>query len=423
MYTGEVVVVGSVASPSEAARRQRDVSRLFSGHIGDLLSIPKLAELTARQLEEEFIADGWPTGKRYGSEAELARGRRVGYLTVREAARILQVRQTARVRRGRAGGLELMAPSLESVLQDVRQHFAHVARSREHAGAARAILGRLVASNRQQLAAAAAGSANAMVSFLFRCLDQIDHMERASDARRTSAYHPALRKSSHTLASKLAYRLVESSADGRWRPGLALGTELELCERYGVAPRVFRQAIRILESADMVSTVTGRAGGLVTRQPGQTSIARLLCCYFSANRFDHHETFKVHAWLAAEVTSLMAQRADAACVELVRTTITSMLRSKSGNLSLLDVSAVEDSIFALAGNPILELFLRSTKAFASWARYREPMPVLTQQDLRELLGGAVEVLTAVRAGDPTTAAAAQKRRLTAVARWKNPEYR
>jgi DNA-binding FadR family transcriptional regulator len=407
------------AKSVEVARRQHAVSRSFSGHIGDLLSIPKLAELTARQLEEVFIADGWPTGKRYGSEAELARGHRVGYLIIREAARILEARQTARVRRGRAGGLELMAPSLESVLQDVRQHFARIARSDKHAGTARAILGQLVASNRQQLASGAMVSASAVVAFLFRCLDQIESIDLASDVRTISAYHLPFKRSSHTLASTLAYKLVESFADGHWRPGLVLGTELELCERYGVAPRVLRQAIRILESAGMVSTVTGRAGGLVTRLPGQTSIARVICCYFSANRFDYHETFQVYAWLAVEVTSLIAQRADALGVEPLRANIASLLLNKSRKLSLLDVSAIEDLFFALADNPILELFLRCTKAFASWARYWEPMPVLTQDGLRGLLGSAAEVLMAVHAGDPLTAAAAQKRRLMAVAQREN----
>jgi hypothetical protein len=114
----------------------------------------------------------------------------------------------------------------------------------------------------------------------------------------------------------------------------------------------------------------------------------------------------------------MAQRADALCVEPLRANIASMLRNESSELSLLNVSAIEDSFFALAGNPILELFLRCTKAFASWARYWEPMPVLTQQDLRGLLGSAVEVLMAVHAGDSTAAAAAQRRRLMAVAHRK-----
>lgn len=232
-------------------------------------------------------------------------------------------------------------------------------------------------------------------------------------------FQPSREGRYRTLASDLAYRLVESSGDGGWRAGLLLGTEWELCERFRVDRRVLRQAIRILESSDMVLSVPGRSGGLMTRIPGHASIARAICCYFSANHFDYHETFQVYRWLAVEMTALIAKHPDVDRIETLRTTLVEVLKSNSDELSLLHVSAIEDAFFELAGNPVLTLFLRSTKAFPCWAGYREAMPVLQQQHLRELLENIYEVLTAVQAGLPAMAAAIQERNLLAVSNWRN----
>lgn len=410
----------ATAAGAPKARSQDNVSRLFSGHIGDLQSVTKGAERAARQLEEQFMADGWPTGKHYGNEAELARDCRVGHLVLREAARILEMRHAARVRRGRAGGLELVAPSLESVLEAVQRHFARIAVSTEHIRAAHCVLDLLVAriATRQLPSDATATNVNAVVTFLFQCLELIKNIECTTGVRATGM-HPRSRESRYrTLASDLAYRLVESSDDNDWRAGLVLGTEFELCERYRVDRRVLRQAIRILESSDMVLSVPGRAGGLVTRIPGHTSVARVICCYFSANRFDYHETFQAYLWLAVEMTALIASQANADRVEPLRRALAEILRGDTEELSLLQISGIEDAFFELAGNPILNLFLRTTKAFPCWALYRETMPIPTQQHLRELLENIDQILVAVQAGQPAAAAAIQERNLAAVAAWR-----
>ena len=51
--------------------------------------------------------------------------------------------------------------------------------------------------------------------------------------------------------------------------GTLLGTERDLCERFGVTPTVLRQATRILESRDIVTMKRGTSGGIYV---GQTSL-------------------------------------------------------------------------------------------------------------------------------------------------------
>src|SRR5579883_1276568 len=96
--------VGSTAGESDRA------ARLFSSVIGDTQRMLKSAARVAMLLEEQFIRDGWPVGSVYGREIELTEHFGVGRAVVREAARILEARGTARMRRGPHGGLVVTAP-------------------------------------------------------------------------------------------------------------------------------------------------------------------------------------------------------------------------------------------------------------------------------------------------------------------------
>jgi DNA-binding FadR family transcriptional regulator len=390
------------------------VAQFFATHVGDRSSTPKRAERTARLLQEQFMADGWPTGHYYGSEMELAHNWQVGHLIIREAARILEAHQTARIRRGRTGGLELTVPSLASVLATLRQYFAHVGISPQQWSVAQSVLARA--------RPAGSGSPTCLSPTTTAVLDVLSHFLTSLQSGATPTEPEALSHNvplaSLTLANDLAHRLVEGSRTSGWQSGLSLGTEPALCDRYRVDRRVMRQAIRILESQDLVSTVPGRAGGLVTREPGQASIARLLCCYFAASRLDYHETFQVYRKLSVEAASLLARQLDASEVQPLRAQLAAVLRKPSESLSIAHVSAFDDAVHALLRNPVLELFLRTTRAFPAWAHYRESIRLPTHRQFHALLASMAEILAAVEAGDAAGAAAAQDSRLVVVDSWR-----
>ncbi|WP_280231139.1 FadR/GntR family transcriptional regulator [Nocardia cyriacigeorgica] len=70
----------------------------------------KLAAQVARRIEEAVIARGWPVGASLGSELELREKYGVSRSVLREAVRLVEHHQVARMRRGPNGGLFVSAP-------------------------------------------------------------------------------------------------------------------------------------------------------------------------------------------------------------------------------------------------------------------------------------------------------------------------
>lgn len=79
----------------------------------------KLAEVVARDIEQEIIDAGWPVGDVLGSEAELIDRLRVSRAVFREAVRLMEHHGVARMRRGPGGGLVVTAPQGESITQSM----------------------------------------------------------------------------------------------------------------------------------------------------------------------------------------------------------------------------------------------------------------------------------------------------------------
>ena len=75
----------------------------------------KTAALLARRIEDEIVADGWPVGKRLGSEAELMRRYEVSRAVLREAIRLLEQHQVVATKEGRGGGLVVIAPDSAAI--------------------------------------------------------------------------------------------------------------------------------------------------------------------------------------------------------------------------------------------------------------------------------------------------------------------
>jgi DNA-binding FadR family transcriptional regulator len=79
--------------------------------------LPKRASLLAYQLEREIIDAGWSVGSLIGTEPELLDRLGVGRGVLREAARLLEDHQVAKMRRGRGGGLIVLQPDVRAVME------------------------------------------------------------------------------------------------------------------------------------------------------------------------------------------------------------------------------------------------------------------------------------------------------------------
>src|SRR4051794_19609066 len=70
----------------------------------------KLAARVARRIEADVVARGWPVGASLGSDPELRARHGVSRAVLREAVRLVEHHQVARMRRGPGGGLFVVAP-------------------------------------------------------------------------------------------------------------------------------------------------------------------------------------------------------------------------------------------------------------------------------------------------------------------------
>ncbi|MFN2536663.1 MAG: FadR/GntR family transcriptional regulator [Mycobacteriales bacterium] len=73
----------------------------------------KLAAYTARRIEDDIIAAGWPVGEVIGSEQELRERYGVSRAVLREAVRLVEHHSVAVMRRGPNGGLIVQQPNAQ----------------------------------------------------------------------------------------------------------------------------------------------------------------------------------------------------------------------------------------------------------------------------------------------------------------------
>lgn len=75
----------------------------------------RLAEVVAREIEEYIVGLDWPVGEIVGSEADLIERFDVSRAVFREAIRIIEHHNVARMRRGPGGGLVVTEPNPEPI--------------------------------------------------------------------------------------------------------------------------------------------------------------------------------------------------------------------------------------------------------------------------------------------------------------------
>ncbi len=79
-------------------------------------STSKLAATTASRIVDDVAALGWPVGEVLGSESELLERYDVSRAVFREAVRLVEHQQVARMRRGPGGGLVVTEPTVEAII-------------------------------------------------------------------------------------------------------------------------------------------------------------------------------------------------------------------------------------------------------------------------------------------------------------------
>jgi DNA-binding FadR family transcriptional regulator len=103
---------------AEFFRRRRSTRQLLPDSVVLAQSVQgKGAEVVARNITQTIVAEGMQPGELVGTEPELIEREGVSRALLREAVRLLEHHQIARMRRGPGGGLFVVAPSANAVTE------------------------------------------------------------------------------------------------------------------------------------------------------------------------------------------------------------------------------------------------------------------------------------------------------------------
>jgi DNA-binding FadR family transcriptional regulator len=333
-------------------------SALLSQAVQDDTELCKASCRIAMVLEEQFIAAGWPAGELFGSEETLSQRFNVGTRIIDEAVRVLAMRGVARLRRTSSNlmVLEVTSPEADQVL-DVLSGYAYlVGVNDEHRREAIAFL---EAVRRRLLLNSPPSRPSPAVEFLSHFF---------SDQLVAGAQPKGLMKERfHKFrAGQIANRILERYFGPTFEPGRRVGSEAELSSLYRADRSITRQAIRLLESGGLVTTLPGRGNGIFTKRPPSAPVSRLLCCYFASSAVPIAAAFDEFRAASIEAISLAAQKACADDVrEFERTFAANWACGRAAQLT--DIFSTEDCQFGAVRNPLIELCLRTLRGYVALA--------------------------------------------------------
>lgn len=311
-----------------------DWSKIYDDLVSQSTRPRKNAFAAAWQLENDIFYEGTPAGEVFGDQAALIDRYGFSRATLREAVRLLEDRQIARMRRGPRGGLVILPISGESVAAAMADYFRDIGVTAAHVQQARAALD-IVSAYRQSVAEGSAALAAFTREFRGKLTDgpgagllgngltgfQTSVRRVASDrvtelfiaalngfenglTREDAHRHPSVAGSSraHELARTLAQDLPRAESDGPLR----VSTEDRLCEQYQVGKEVVRQAIRMLESRGLIDCKRGRTHGVQARPTDAAACVELVVAYFSAEHLKLRDFLPIASIISRVVRMVVA---------------------------------------------------------------------------------------------------------------------
>jgi DNA-binding FadR family transcriptional regulator len=318
----------------------------------------RLTEQLARRIEDDIMALGAAAGTSLGSLRELAERYGAGRSAMREAVGLLERRGLGRLRPGPCGGFILERPRPESIGAALAEHFRSLG-----------ISARQLHDAREALQLMAAQSPDDPVSpVLARCLEILEADAPTAVATVSGSGQPTALPARPRRAAEIADCLAAEIRRSR-SAGTRLGSEWDLCERFGVSRLTLRQAIRLLQDSGLVECRRGRGNGLLVRDRRTAGCIRLLLAYLIGEKLDPMAAGTLLFQLNAHVPALAVSRASQAQRRELDGRLAVLERCEQfGRFELLDLV---HCVARLADSPIIDLVSRCLAAYE--ARFRSSL--------------------------------------------------
>lgn len=166
-------------------------------------------------------------------------------------------------------------------------------------------------------------------------------------------------------ARRTARRLQERLL--RLPEGELLGVEEDLLAELGISRDTLRQAMRLLEADGLVRVKRGMRGGFFARRPDESSVVRAATLYLRTRNVTILDAMAVIAPLLVDAARQAASSEDEVLRSQLREiveeiAIFSPSQDSPGEL-LRSSTAFMNCMLAMAGNPMLELYVRCASQF------------------------------------------------------------
>ncbi|MGE0385077.1 MAG: FadR/GntR family transcriptional regulator [Gammaproteobacteria bacterium] len=158
------------------------------------------------------------------------------------------------------------------------------------------------------------------------------------------------------LAERLSARIGSDIIERGWAPGTLLGSEADLCLRYGVGRWALREAIALAEDLGLVRSRRGRNGGYYVAAPAKTAVSAGIRNYLEFSGVTPADVMAVRAVLEELMLALAARRITPDGVANLRRF---QIRGRQQGTAAQPgqaFSLLEALLFA-AGNEALEVFV------------------------------------------------------------------
>lgn len=310
----------------------------------------RLTEELARRIEDDLASLGMAPGASLGSLRELAERYRAGRSVVREAVGLLERRGLGRLRPGPCGGFIVSRPRPETIVAALAEHFQALEIHSGQVCDARAALALMTHDAAQ----------DPLTPLIAQCLDALEAGFRGDGQLLAPVASAHLPLSVGTRATDIA-RCLAIEIKRTAVAGARLGSEWDLCERFGVSRLTLRQAIRLLQDSGLVECRRGRGNGLVVRDRRAAGSIRLVLAYLIGERLDPMTAGTLLFQLNSHIPALAVSRAS---VEQRRQLAAALARLECcESFDRCDLLALVHLVSRLADSPIIDLFSRCLAAY------------------------------------------------------------
>ncbi|HZU46515.1 MAG TPA: FCD domain-containing protein, partial [Mycobacterium sp.] len=247
-------------------------------------------------------------------------------------------------------------------------------------------------------------------------------LQRHHGCRRADPTRPRQRDNEASpgkLAEMLAGTIQDDIAASGWRLGSVFGTESQLLQRYRVSRSIFREAVRLLEYHAVARMRRGPGGGLVVTKPQPQASIDTIALYLQYRRPIREDLRLVRDSIEIDNVAKVVKRREDRDVQAFLDVHRHAIDQTSDDLRKAEMAEFffHTGLAQLAGNPVLDLFLRIlVELFHRQWTSLEQRPA-TGADAVEVLRAHHRIVEAIFDGDDSLAYHRTRRHLNAAVSW------